>query len=206
VRSRTHTPFLSHTNYHSIILINYIKYLAISELRKFRRVISGNRRPFKDYTPELRGFIISAKAAGASQAAIASAVSLPRQRISNQIKRFQDHHTARSLPRSSKPKAFGPRGKRRIVRFVRKRPRSTYQHLRSYTGTNVHNATFQRVLRRYYLRKWKVVRGIELDENRARVRLDFAQKYRDPAALYSLIRTLFSDEYTVQTNPDNPSQ
>ncbi|TRX98654.1 hypothetical protein FHL15_000728 [Xylaria flabelliformis] len=177
----------------------------MSELREFGRIISGNRQPFKDFSPELRGFILGAKAAGASQTAIADAVGTRRQRVGEQIKRFKDHNTVHSRPRPRKSRAIGPREERYVVQFVRRQPRSTYQDLRVSTGLNVHDRTFQRVLRRHHLRKWRAAHKIRLDEQKARTRLRFARKYRDPAKLRQLLEAFFSDECIVQTNPDKPS-
>ncbi|KAI1165172.1 hypothetical protein F5B18DRAFT_612035 [Nemania serpens] len=125
----------------------------MSELREFGRILIGNRQPNEDFSPEVRAFIMGATAAGASQTAIADALGTRRQRIGEQIRRFKDHHTLRSRPRGRPPKVFGPRAERRIFRYVRRRPRSSYQDLRNAIGRNANNSTFRRVLARRKLKK-----------------------------------------------------
>ncbi|KAI0966564.1 hypothetical protein F4678DRAFT_449047 [Xylaria arbuscula] len=84
----------------------------MSELREFGRVISGNRQPKQKFKLEVRGFIIGAAAAGASQTAIAKAIGTRCQRVNEQLQRFKQQHIVHSKLRCGRPRLFKPCEKR----------------------------------------------------------------------------------------------
>ena len=81
-------------------------------IRAFGAVISGNRPKNAELTPTQRAFICGAWEAGKKQTELAEQFGCSTRTISNTIKRFQNHGTFDSLPRSGSPGKLSDAAKR----------------------------------------------------------------------------------------------
>ena len=175
------------------------------DLRNFGTEISGNRRINAEFSSEARAAIVGARLAGKSREEVADAFHTKRpETISNIYSKAQRRKTTKSAARKGAPRKLSQRAEHRLIILARRSPRATYTQLKSELRTNVSTDTIKRALRRHGLKKWRAEKRIELTEDDAKERLAFCRQYNTPAKLRRLLATLFSDEATVQNDPDNP--
>ena len=88
------------------VTTNYLPttYQPITMRRSFGQEISGNRRPKAELTPAARVALLAKHEAGVSRAELAHEFDVHPSCIYKTIKRWSNHKTLKSLPRSSRPK------------------------------------------------------------------------------------------------------
>lgn len=173
--------------------------------REFGREISGNRGGNCEFSSEARAAIVAARAAGKSREEVAEAFGTDRpETISEITSNAQQRKSTKTAFRKGTPRKLNQRAERQLVILARRNPRSTYSELKSELRTNVHVDTIKRTLHRNNLKKWRAAKRITLTKDDATDRLNFCRNYNTPAKLRELFRVLFSDECTIQNDPDKP--
>ncbi|KEY72661.1 hypothetical protein S7711_11364 [Stachybotrys chartarum IBT 7711] len=79
----------------------------------------------------------------------------------------------------------------------------SYDALCNVTSQNVSRRTIQRIVRKYYGRKWKALKRPKLIKESARIRLRFAQGWIED--VHELKEVIFSNEASLKNHSDNPS-
>lgn len=144
-------------------------------LRVFGTEISGNRRGKENLLPETRAAICSSVAAGQSPTAVARAFKINRGTVYNTIKRFQQHNSFESRPRTGRPRSLSTREERYLVKIARRFPRISWRALVHLDGSRVSLSTIKRIMRRRRLRKWRSKQRPKLTASHARERLAFCR-------------------------------
>ena len=148
-------------------------------MREFGTIISGNRGCNHELSNEQRAGILSALEAGESKSKIAQRFRCSRQTIYNTISRWDKHESIQSLPRSGTPKKLTPRQERQLLRIVRANPSIKYAQLKAQVaGINVKYHTIWRLMKKHYIRKWIAKKRLKLKLEHARLRLEWAYRYR----------------------------
>jgi hypothetical protein len=84
----------------------------------------------KELTPYQRGKILGARDAGASYGDIENMYGIPRYTVITTTRRSTLRVEGKSLPRQGRPPSHDDRIDRRIIRYVRINPKTTYAQMR----------------------------------------------------------------------------
>jgi transposase len=163
-------------------------------VRCFGTEISGNRRPKAELSTTQRSAIIIALEGGGSPTALAAQFGCARSTIYDTQKRFQQHQSIESLPRSGRPSLISDRAKREVYQLARRYPQWSYITLASQLRQPLSKSTIRSILIGYGLRKRRARKRIPLSTIGARKRYRFGLKYRGFRAWDTWI---FSDECSV---------
>ena len=164
-------------------------------MRGFGTEISGNRKPNQELSEAQRAGIIGQKQAGDSTKKIATEYGIHRNTVSQTLKRFRDHKTPSSLPRSGRPEKLSRSAKQRLFRAARKSPRIQYAALRSHApGNKVCRRTIYSILKKRGLTNWRAKKRPKLSREDAEKRLEFARNMRS----FNWRKVIFSDECSVE--------
>jgi transposase len=175
------------------------------DLREFGTVISGNRGKDCEFTVEARAAIVAARASGKTRREVADAFGTERvETVTNIVNNFITRNTAKSAYRKGAPRLLSRRSEHRIVVLARRQPRATYAALKVEARTKASISTIKRILYRHGLKKWRAARRINLTEEDAEQRLQFCRYFNSPDKIRTLLNTFYSDECTVQNDPDSP--
>ncbi|KAF7538164.1 hypothetical protein G7054_g3180 [Neopestalotiopsis clavispora] len=175
------------------------------DLREFGTVISGNRGRNCEFTAEARAAMVAARASGKTRREVADAFGTERvETVTNIVNNFTTRNTGKSAYRKGAPRLLSRRSKHRIVVLARRQPRATYAALKVEARTKASISTIKRILHRHGLKKWRAARRINLTEEDVEQRLQFCRYFNSPDKIRTLLNTFYSDEYTVQNNPDSP--
>ncbi|KAJ5414998.1 hypothetical protein N7509_000096 [Penicillium cosmopolitanum] len=151
-------------------------------MRRFGTEISGNRRSGGELSPEARAAIIYAHECGVSPTKMAAEFNVARSTIYSTIKRFREHQTLKSLPRSGAPKVYSELSAR----------------IPSYPS----RSTIKRFLRSKFLQRYRARRCIPISRENARKRVRFCRNWRAERYNSQLQSFIFSDECSVQRIPN----
>ncbi|KFA81999.1 hypothetical protein S40288_11696 [Stachybotrys chartarum IBT 40288] len=117
--------------------------------------------------------------------------------------RWLNDHTLDYSPRKGHPEKLTAQEKRYIIRMAKKDRQISYNALYNTTSQNVSHRTIQRIVRKYYDRKWKALKRPKLTKESARIRLRFAQGWIKD--IHELKEAIFSNEASLKNHSDNPS-
>ena len=152
---------------------------------EFGTDISGNRRaiagPRKNLTEVQRSAILAASSAGMTRAKIARQFAVNAKTVDRTLRRWQEHNTLQSLPKSGRPEKLSDRGKRFFNLMVRRDPRVKWREILGSSDVRVSKNTVRRALQPGYKRKWRAMKRIKLTEAAARKRLSWATYWKDRA-------------------------
>lgn len=135
---------------------------------------SITRRPKADLSPEQRSAIIQALEAGQKAPALAKQFNCSPNTIRYTFKRFQQHSTVDSLPKSGRPPIFDDRATRSICRLARTNPHWSYKELCANHSLRPSRST----ARRYVLKELRGKRKIPISKPLAKERVKVARKGR----------------------------
>jgi transposase len=121
--------------------------------RAVLREISANCTPNHELSPHIRSIIIGLALGGENASRIARRLKLPRTTVRDQINHYQDRDANQSKPRSGRPKSYGVRDERRVLRLVRQNPKMTWHHLQESLDLAISKRTYQRLLAKHGIRK-----------------------------------------------------
>ncbi|RYP73023.1 hypothetical protein DL771_003891 [Monosporascus sp. 5C6A] len=176
------------------------------DLDEIGRILTADRQPYQEFSPEARAFMLGAVAAGATQGRVAAAVNTDRQRVVEQLHRFRIHKTVHDLPRPGRPRAVEGRLASHMYQLGRRYPRDTYRELQKKAASNLSRTTMRRFFRTLAMRKWRAAKRVKLSADDARKRLNFVTEALKRDNLRKLLLALFSDECTIQNVPGRPGQ
>ncbi|KAJ5129346.1 transcriptional regulator family: Helix-turn-helix and Homeodomain-like HTH [Penicillium bovifimosum] len=114
--------------------------------RSFGTVISGNRRPNAELSPEHCAAIISKHEDGHKPTELTSEFGCARSTIYDTLNRFKQHNAVKSLPRSGCPVKISRRAERQIHRLARRHPNWSYHALRSQLPNPPSKSTIRSIL------------------------------------------------------------
>ncbi|KAK4243165.1 DDE superfamily endonuclease-domain-containing protein [Corynascus novoguineensis] len=170
------------------------------ELSPNVRSIRCNRR---ELTKEERVAIVTARAAGVTRRVLAENFNCDVATISRIVKRFQNHGSIHSLPRSGRPKKLSTQQVRYIRQLIKRNPHISWAALIGDSPVGVSKSTLKRVMGKDFRRKWRSVKRVILTAERAVTRLAYARQLRHSQAM--LLEGAYSDESSVQTLPNKPN-
>jgi hypothetical protein len=179
----------------------------MTQLHQFGTELSVNRVANGEFTPEARGFMFGAAAAGESHSRIAKALGAKDiSTVFHTINRMHIRKTGVTANRRREKYKTTPRDERHLVILARKYPEATYWNIIRRAGLEIILRICKKVLQRYYLGNWRKAQRILLTQDDAQIRREFAETYSRSEELQHLMRGLFSDECTIRNSPDNPGQ
>jgi transposase len=170
-------------------------------MRSFSTEISGNRGAGDKLSSATRSSIISKHEAGVTNKDLAAEYGVHRNTISSTIKRWTDHHTLESLPRSGRPEITTRREKRMLVRMARRYPKIKYIMLMEEAGLlrghyTPSRRTITRLLKRAGLTNHRCAMRPKFNARVAALRLRFGREHRHFNWRRRVVK--FTDECSVQ--------
>ena len=173
--------------------------------RSFGQEISGNRLRSGELTEVQRAIIISKREEGVPIKSIATEVDCAPRTVTNTIKRWKEHQSIATLPRSGRPTIIGTREARQLHRIARKNPKIQYRTLRNEAGLDEPSplrtkppsrSTIYRVLKDTGLTKRRCKVRPTLKIEHVKLRREFERRHRDMA--WGRTRIRFSDECSIE--------
>lgn len=149
----------------------------MSNNRTFGQLISGNRKPNHEFSPEAEGAMLAMLEAGKSGRKVAEEFSTTHSAVQKIQKRFLTHHTVENKKRKGRPHILNNTEKRYIIRMAMKDRDITWDALTSSAAGSVSRRTIRRVIHTYFKRKWKAMDRPKLDKERAKVRLQWCRAW-----------------------------
>ena len=135
-------------------------------------VISNNvRRKNHELTPSQRGEIIRALRNGATYAGAATQVDCHEKTVRSTLKRYSVQSTNVSHKRCGRPPKWDERFERRLLRFVRINPKSTYAQVKRALDHTLSHDTIARILKPHGIKNWMCKKRPYLSEEVAFKRL-----------------------------------
>jgi hypothetical protein len=111
--------------------------------------VSGNELP-----PRIRDRIAGAAACGVGSSTITKVFKIPESTVRKTIKLDPIRQDNASLPRSGKPREITRQLERRILRFIRRFPKFSYEKVRLGVPTTVSRASIYRILKKEGITNW----------------------------------------------------
>jgi predicted HTH transcriptional regulator len=108
--------------------------------------ISGNRAPNYELSPHLRGKVERSHELGQNRKLIAELLKLAPTTVQYTLDKSTQRNKGHSLIRKGRLKKYSEREQRRIVKFVRINPKSTYEDIRQNLHIYLSHDTFGRIL------------------------------------------------------------
>lgn len=156
-------------------------------MRAFGIEISGNARSARGYrkklTPAERAAIITARLNEVPRKELAEQFDCSVTAISRTFKRCQLRNSVKSASRSGRPRKISPQQARYIRQMVKRNPRMSWAALLGQCPVRVVKNTLRKVLGKSYLRKFRALKRIALDEAKAASRLQHAKDLRSQEAM-----------------------
>ena len=132
--------------------------------------ISSNSTIRKELSPYQRGILVRASRAGAKLSEISQALSIPKSTIYDTLKIDLERDNGKSKPRTGRPFSYSSRDERKVLRFIRISPKSTYDHVQKECGVDLSTSTLKRILKKYSISNWRAKKRPALTEEAARKR------------------------------------
>ena len=145
----------------------------MSHNRTFGQLISGNRQPNHEFSPEAKGAMLAMLEAGVSGRAVAKEFRTTHSAVQSIKKNFDTRHTVRNKKRKGRPQILTKTEKRYIIRMVMKERDITWDALTSGAAGSASRRTIRRVVHTHFKRKWKAMDRPKLDKERAKARLQW---------------------------------
>jgi transposase len=145
-----------------------------SNLIDFGRKLTAKRGPNGELQDFERAAILTAVVLGQSNRATAEAFGVSEFAVRKTIQRWVGQQSLDSKARKGRPKVLDRRGRRTLLRTVKKNRRISNRELRKTLGFKISYSTIKRTLREANQRKWKAQKRIPLTKEVAEDRLAFA--------------------------------
>ena len=158
--------------------------------RTFGQEISGNRQRNGELSLEMRAVILTKFDDGQKPGKIVTELGISRHTVYYTKKRWAQHRTLDSMPRSGRLQKFTPFEKRYLYLLLRRNPRMAYKAIPESLYRSISRRTIRRVMRAIGLRKWKSAGRIPLKKKDVRERLKFARFWKGKRALLE-VKILF---------------
>jgi transposase len=95
------------------------------------------------------------------------------------FKRWKEGQTLENKPRSGRPSKLTPAEKKYMLLLISRNRKITYAALVGAMGGRVSRKTIYRIVQSKWKRKWKAMRRIPISAECAKIRLTWAQGWRD---------------------------
>lgn len=145
--------------------------------RKILGETDGNVRKRPNLTPNERGQIQGKRAEGASITRLATEHECHRTTVFRTLTKSAERHHGKDLPRSGRPAVCTERARRAIHYYVCRNIHATYDEIRRDCRVSACNNTIYKVLQDYGIANWRQKKRVELDAEKARVRLEWCKKH-----------------------------
>ena len=140
-------------------------------------LINANERSSGELTPYQRGIILGLHSQGASFRDIENQHGIARSTVADTIKFDSIRKDGHSVRRPSRPPKHDARVDRRIIRYVRITPKSTYKQMREALQILLSNNTIARILEKCGIKHWQATRQPFLTPEVASLRLAWAKEH-----------------------------
>jgi transposase len=137
--------------------------------------ISPNQVPNHELTPYKRGVIYGRFLAGETTADIADIENTPLRTIQSTIQNAEERCEGKSRRQSGRPPSYSYADECRLVNFVRRNPKATWQKTKKELGFAFGESTYKTILSKYHISKWRACRRPYLKQEYAIKRLKFAK-------------------------------
>lgn len=158
--------------------------------------ISPNKASNHELSPYLRGKIERSRDLGQKCDIIAKTLKLAPSTVSYTLAKSTQRSEGHTLLRSGRPRLYTERDSRRIVRFVRVHPKSTYEDIRQNLHIYLSHDTFGRILAGVGIKNWRAKRRPFLTPEHAIIRQAWAKLRGKWSVEWDSI--IFSDECSVE--------
>lgn len=148
-------------------------------VRKFGTIISGNRQRNHEFNSESRALMCNEIFRGRSYRDVASEFGTSPSTVHKIFKRWENDKMFISKARPGRPLKLTKSEIHYIILMLKKERHITYEALRGSMGGRVSLRTIQRIVRRYYGRKWKAMQRIPISKETAKIRLRWVQAWKD---------------------------
>jgi transposase len=130
-----------------------------------------------EYSPHKRTRIVTAYNLGLSKRALWAKEGVIPASVKGIVKRYKTQKSAKSLPRSGRPRALNERDLRHIDNAITKDPFISANELKKECGLSCHFRTITRELQRRGIQHCQALRRPKLTEEVAAKRLAFAEAH-----------------------------
>jgi len=111
--------------------------------------ISSNSTIRKELSPYQRGILVGASRASAKFSEISQALSVPKSTVHDTLKVDPERDNGKSKPRTGRPLAYTARDEHKILRFVRRDPKSTYDDVQKACRVDFSTTTIKKILKKH---------------------------------------------------------
>ena len=139
---------------------------------------SNRHRKRSTLNPYMRGKIMGARDFGISFTKIAAKYKLPRSTVSGVVYRDQDQENGATSSRNGRPRSMSSKDERHVLRFLRRRPHTSYSTLLAEVPAKFSLSTLQRFLRRKQYVAWMAKKRPYLTAKDAKRRFQWAIKHK----------------------------
>ncbi len=164
--------------------------------------ITGNRASNCELSSYQRAKIDRSRELGQRPKLIAETLNLPPSTVYYTLDKIDARNQGHSLPRSGRPPKWTEHDKRRIVRFVRINPKSTYEEIRQNLHIYLSSDTFGRILDTIGIKNWRAKKRPFLESIHITKRWKWAKIHSNWTSEWKLI--IFSDECSVEQGAGGP--
>ena len=158
--------------------------------------LNPNRVPNTELSSYLRGKIERSHELGQGRTRISRSLEIPSSTVQYTLEQNPLRIDGESLPRAGRPKKYTEKDARRVVRFVRIHPKSTYREIKHNLHLYLSHDTFGRILADAGIKNWRAKQRPFLTPEAAKVRWEWAKKHSNWKSEWKLI--IFSDECSVE--------
>jgi transposase len=116
--------------------------------------IDGNRQRGFELSSALRNRICGARDGGHALGQIAQMYEIPKETVQYTLKQEPERQHQDSLPRTGRPTKLSKQLKRKILSFVREKPKAEYVQVRTYIDNQVSSSTIYRFLKSKGITNW----------------------------------------------------
>ena len=151
----------------------------------------------KELSQIQRAKIHGASAFGHKPTEIARVLNHPLSTVKDTLNKTDSNNDYVTTPRPGRPRKYTPQDERYILRIVRREPKITYRQLVTDTQIQLSRSTLYRLLKRVGIKNWLAQKRPKLTEEHARLRLQFAHKYKH-LTTKEWAQFIFSDECSIE--------
>jgi hypothetical protein len=179
----------------------------LMNFRTFGTELSGNRGPRGEFTEKARDAMVASKVAGQSTQAIADAFGASNESVVRKIiTKQRNRNTTKTGNRRRGHYKTSKWDDDKLVIEAKKNPGATWAQLVQAADLPISSKTAKRILRERGLGHWRRAKRILLKKKDAAARLQFAKYWLSQGRITALMRGLFSDECTIEKNPNKPGE
>jgi transposase len=151
----------------------------MARVRQFGTEISANRRRNCEFTPVQKSAMCCDLSGGKSYRAVAGIYNTSPSTVYKIFQHWKNEKTLENKPRSGRPGKLTSAERKYIVLLAKRDRRVSYSALVGAMDGRVCLRTIQRLMKKYYSRKWRAMQRIPLSKETAKIRLRWAKAWKD---------------------------